>query len=70
MTDRTETTFWDVWYKALEWPELFGDKRMARARAHLLAKNSPGNEVHLMKILSQGIVVYSDKPERATGEAA
>jgi hypothetical protein len=67
---RTEIDFYGVWHEGLEWPQLHADLLSARNAAHRLAKIDPGREVHVMKILSQGVVSYSDKPERATGIAA
>lgn len=70
MKDQTATSFWAVWHSGLEWPQLFSKKKPARDRAHQLAKDGYGREVHVMKIVSQGMVRYSELPEIATGEAA
>jgi len=70
MADRTETSFWAVWHAGLEWPHLFTDRKLARDRAHQLAMGGHGREVHVMKLVSQGMVRFSELPEVASGEAA
>ena len=54
--------FWGVWASALDRPEVFASPDDAVKRAHEVARSYRGARVHLMQLVSVGMVNYSDLP--------
>ena len=62
MDRRNLNEFWAVWHDGMEWPQLFYSEAMARERTHMLAKQSIGATVHLLKFTSEGTACYPSSP--------